>query len=97
MVSIFKFFYFFFFFFVANKPIWKKTNLDTLKRDLLTSYDTFARPAEYLYTTYVVLSLMIKYVEIDEATSIFTVHSRFSMASILLGCLLKNARSSRYI
>lgn len=66
-------------YFVANKPIWNETYADALKRDLLMSYDKFARPTEHYNTTKVTLDLKIKHVDFDEATSIFTVYAWFAM------------------
>lgn len=38
-------------YFLANKPIWNETYADALKRDLLMSYDKFARPTQHYNTT----------------------------------------------
>lgn len=64
-------------YFVANKPIWNETYADALKRDLLMSYDKFARPQNN--ATKVAISMTIKHVDFDEATSIFTVYAWFIM------------------
>lgn len=66
-------------YFLVNKPIWNETYADALKRDLLMSYDKFARPTQHYNTTKVMLDLKIKHVDFDEATSIFTVYAWFSM------------------
>ncbi|XP_031617172.1 acetylcholine receptor subunit alpha-type acr-16-like [Contarinia nasturtii] len=63
----------------ANKPIWNETYADALKRDLLMSYDKFARPTQHYNTTKVTLDMKIKHVDFDEKTSIFTVYSWFFM------------------
>lgn len=62
-----------------NKPIWNETHVDTLKRDLLMSYDKFARPHQHYNTTKVAVDLKIKHIEFDENTSIFTIYAWFAM------------------
>ncbi|XP_055296063.1 acetylcholine receptor subunit alpha-type acr-16-like isoform X2 [Sitodiplosis mosellana] len=64
----------------VNKPIWNETYVDALKRDLLMSYDKFARPTQHHNTTKVALNLKIKHVDFDEATSDFTVFAWFIMS-----------------
>lgn len=71
-----------FVYFTVNKPIWNETYADMLKRDLLMSYDKFARPTQHYNTTTVTLGLKIKHVDFDEATSVFTVFAWFSMVNI---------------
>lgn len=73
--------------FLANKPIWNETYADVLKRDLLMSYDKFARPTHHFNTTKVKIDLKIKHVDFDEATSIFTVYAWFPMVMIACICL----------
>lgn len=68
----------------ANKPIWNETHADALKRDLLISYDKFARPTQHYNTTKVSINLKVKHVEFDEATSIFTVFAWIIMVMFLL-------------
>lgn len=73
-----------FVYFTVNKPIWNETYADVLKRDLLMSYDKFARPTQHYNTTTVILDLRIKHVDFDETTSIFTVFAWFHMVTIFL-------------
>lgn len=63
----------------GHKPIWNETYVDALKRDLLMSYDKFARPTQHFNTTTVTVDLTIKHVDFEEATSIFTVYAWISM------------------
>lgn len=72
----------FVYFVVANRPIWNETYADLLKRDLLMSYDKFARPTQHFNTTTVKLDLRIKHVDFDEASSVFTVFAWFYMVII---------------
>lgn len=60
--------------FAAAKPIWNATWTDLLKRDLLMTYDKFARPVEHFNTTTVVLAIIFKHFDVDEQKSIFGVH-----------------------
>lgn len=69
---------------LANKSIWNETYTDTLKRDLLMSYDKFARPMQHYNTTKVTIGLRIKHVEFDVGASTFTVYSWFSMVTLTL-------------
>lgn len=62
-----------------NKPIWNETYADALKRDLLMSYDKFARPTQHYNTTKVTIDLKVKHVDFDEASSVFTVYAWFAM------------------
>lgn len=70
--------------FLANKRIWNETYVDVLKRDLLMSYDKFARPTQHFNQTTVTLNLEIKHVDFDETTSIFTVYAWLSMVMVSL-------------
>lgn len=65
----------------VHKPIWNETFADALKRDLLMSYDKFARPTQHYNTTKVVIDLKIKHIDFDESTSIFTVYAWLAMVS----------------
>lgn len=68
--------------FLGQRPIWNDTYADILKRDLLMSYDKFARPSQHYNTTTVTLDLKIKHVDFDETTSVFTVYAWFAMVSL---------------
>lgn len=70
-------------YFLVNKPIWNETYADALKRDLLMSYDKFARPTQHYNVTNVTVDLKIKHVDFDESTSIFTVYGWFGMVSLI--------------
>lgn len=83
-------------FFSVNKPIWNETFADALKRDLLMSYDKFARPTQHYNITKVTIDLKVKHVDFDEATSIFTVYAWFAMVSIELN-LIVFRRISQFI
>lgn len=64
---------------LANKPVWNETFADILKRDLLISYDKFARPTQHNNTTSVIVDLQLKHFDLDEAASVFTIYAWFSM------------------
>lgn len=65
--------------FSASKPIWNSTWTDTLKRDLLMTYDKFARPAQHYNKTEVAVTLTIRHVDLEEDKSIFSVYGWISM------------------
>lgn len=69
----------FLYLFLANKPVWNETYADILKRDLLISYDKFARPTQHNNTTSVIVDLQLKHFDLDEAASVFTIYAWFSM------------------
>lgn len=77
------------FYFPGHKPIWNETYADALKRDLLMSYDKFARPTQHYNTTTVTLELKIKHVDFEEMTSIFTVYAWFAMVSVCTTTITK--------
>lgn len=64
---------------LANKPVWNETFADILKRDLLISYDKFARPTQHNNTTSVIVDLQLKHFDLDEVASVFTIYAWFSM------------------
>lgn len=53
-----------------RQPIWNDTWADILRRDLLTTYDRYARPTDNM--TDVHLGMNVKHFELDEAKSVFT-------------------------
>ncbi|XP_046387407.1 acetylcholine receptor subunit alpha-like 1 [Ischnura elegans] len=53
---------------------WNATWTDRLKKDLLTSYDKFVRPAEHTNVTVVSIDLTLRHVEMDELKAMMTVY-----------------------
>lgn len=61
-----------------------------MKRDLLITYDKFARPAQHYNKTEVSVTLTIRHVDLEEDKSIFSVYGWISMVilkQILMNCL----------
>ncbi|CAH1406908.1 unnamed protein product [Nezara viridula] len=58
-----------------GKPLWNSTYTDQLKRDLLATYDKFARPAQHTNMTTVTIDLGLKHVHLDDSKSLMTVNA----------------------
>ncbi|XP_073972910.1 acetylcholine receptor subunit alpha-like isoform X2 [Rhodnius prolixus] len=55
--------------------LWNATYTDLLKRDLLNSYDKFARPIQHTNTTVVDIDLEIKHIDLDDTKCLLTVNA----------------------
>ncbi|CAH1406798.1 unnamed protein product [Nezara viridula] len=62
-----------------TKPLWNSTYTDQLKRDLLTSYDKFARPTQHTNITTVIMDIDLKHVHLDDAKFLLTVNAWLKM------------------
>ncbi|KAK9507922.1 hypothetical protein O3M35_007682 [Rhynocoris fuscipes] len=54
---------------------WNATFTDLLKRDLLHTYDKFARPTQHTKTTVVLIDLVIKHIDLDDEKGVLTVNT----------------------
>lgn len=65
-----------------KRPLWNDTWTDILKRDLLMTYDKYARPSQPDEKTSVETSLSLHHIAIDEDKFIFSAFGWLKMVYI---------------
>lgn len=64
---------------IDTNILWNQTNVDKLRKDLLTNYDRLARPEHHKTVTVCSIGITVIHLELDERRGVLTTHAWLKM------------------